>query len=255
MIMLLIDFFKKKFSAILSLLVVVVLWELLVRFGVLNAIYLSKPSDIFMAGYELFASGKIFPHLYSSLETLLTGFLLAVIIGVIAGIFVGASEKAYTFLRPHIFILSSLPTIAIFPIILTWLGVGFWARVTIIFLMALTPILINTIDGVRNVNKKFIIMARSLGAGSMFITWDVLFFGAMPFIFSGLRSAVGRAVVGIVISELFGYGIGIGFLIVNFSGNMQIAKAIFTVILLLGISLTMTLAIAIIEKRFNYLLK
>jgi NitT/TauT family transport system permease protein len=234
---------------ILSVFVFFSAWEVIARLNWVDPIFISSPSKVFLAGYNLIRTGEIFPHLFVSLEALFLGLFLAIVFGVIAGLLIGSNKVLYGLFSPYVYALGSLPTVAVIPLVIIWLGIGIYAKIAIVFLMALKPILINVIDGVRNVDRKLIGMARSFGADDYFILRTVTFFGALEFSFSALRSAVGRSITGLIVGEAYGYGKGLGFLVSYYGGNFQTSRLMFAIILLLFISLCLINIIKILERK------
>jgi NitT/TauT family transport system permease protein len=224
-------------------------WELISRMGLISKLFTSRPSEILSAGLQLTADGIFWQHFWISMETLFSGLLLAACCGLFLGILIGASKKTYEFFRPFIFAANALPVVAVIPIIILWFGIGFFAKIFIVFFMAVIPILINTIDGVRNIDQKLIVMAKSLHASNFFMLKKIMFPGALPQSFTGLKSAVGRSIVALVLSEVFGYGKGLGYLISSYGAAFQTARLMFVLLILLAISLTLTKLLVIIEKR------
>lgn len=242
-------YLKKNWRSIAAVTVFLLVWELATRSGYANKLFVSMPSDIFSAGWELIASGKITPHILVSLQTLASGFALAVIAGTVSGIVVGHFPKVYDFLRPFLYAGSALPVVIMIPLVILWFGIGIGAKIFVVFFMALVPILINTIDGARRTEKNFLSMAKSFGANDYFILKKVVFFSTLPYILTGIRSAIGRSIVGLVISEAFGNGKGIGFLIVLYGGVFQTSRLMALILMLVAFSLTITTLFGVIEKK------
>lgn len=243
---------KELYKGILAMVTTLLIWEFFVRFGFLPEIFTSKPSKIYIEGIKIIKTGSIFSDIGVSLKVFVAGFFSAVFCGVTIGMFLGFYKNVLSFVKAHIFILGSLPMMALFPLITMWVGIGYSARIVFIFLMALVPILINTIDGVKNVKKESILMANSFGAKNFFILRTVVFFDALPFIFSGIRSAVGRGITGLIISEFFGYGKGLGHLISYYGNTMQTARYMFVLVIVSALSLTVVKIVGMLEKRIIF---
>ncbi|HCP08689.1 MAG TPA: hypothetical protein DIT25_02750 [Candidatus Moranbacteria bacterium] len=227
----------------------IAVWEIISRFGIVDDFFISSPGKVWSEGMGLVSSGVLWPHLLISLETLFAGIFLAILVGVSLGILIGSSETVRDYLHPHVSILNSLPKVAVIPLIIIWFGVGLPSKISIVFLMALVPILMNTIDGAKNTDKNLLKMARSFDAGRIFTVWSVTFFSSLPFVFSGLRIASGRAVVGLIIAEIFGYGKGLGYLVSFYGINFQTAKLLFIVIILIFINVFLLKIVKISEKN------
>lgn len=240
---------KKYWLSLMSVFVFFLFWEAASRANLIDPLFISSPSKIFASGYTLLKTGEIFPHLAASLIALVLGFFMAAIIGTILGLLIGSNKILYSIFFPYIFALNSLPMVAVVPLIIIWFGIGLYAKVAVVFFMSLSPILISTIDGFRNVDKKLLKMAKSFGADYFFTLRTVILLNAMPFIFSGLRMAVGKGIIGLVVGEAFGYGKGLGFLVAFYGNTFQVARLIFIILILMAISLIATNLVAAAEKK------
>jgi len=240
---------RKYYIGAFSVAIFFVVWEITARLKLINSVFISSPSKVYSAGYEMLGSGEIFPHIFISLEALFSGLFLAAALGMIIGLMIGSNKTLYQFFSPHIYALNSLPTVAVIPLIIIWFGIGIYAKIAIVFMMALKPILINVIDGVRNVDKKLIGMSRSFGADSIFVLRSITLFSILPFLFSGLRISIGRSITGLIVGEAFGYGKGLGFLVSFYGSTLQTSRLMFIILLLLFISAGLINIILYIEKK------
>lgn len=240
---------KKKQLSIVSALVLFVFWEAVSKFNIISPLFISSPSSIFSAGFEMVRTGEIFPHLFLSLEALFLGLTSAVIFGLIAGLAISSNKVLYNIFLPHVFILNSLPMVAIIPLVIIWLGIGMYAKISIVFLVSLKPILMSTIDGAANVDIRLINMAKSFGASQLFVLNTITRFSILPFLFSALRMAAGRSITGLIVGEAFGYGKGLGFLVSFYGATFQTSRLMFVILILIAISLTITRLIIFIENK------
>lgn len=242
-------YLEKNWRSISAVAAFLIAWELSARLGLANKLFVSMPSDIVAALWELFSSGKIIPHIIASLQTLVAGFSLALFFGVVVGIIIGYFSKLHEFLRPFLYAASALPVVTMIPLVILWFGIGMGAKIFVVFFMALVPILINTIDGAKRTEKNILAMAKSFGANDFFILKKVVFFSTLPYMLTGIRSAIGRSIIGLVVSEAFGNGKGIGFLIMLYGGVFQTARLMALILMLIAFSLTVVTIFGIIEKR------
>ena len=239
-------------SILFPILLLLTTWEICSYFNLIQAIFISSPAKVFNAFIVLFSTGSILIHLQTSLLTLLGGLFCAISLGIPAGIIIGYFEKIYIFSKVYIYLLNALPLVAIIPLILIWLGIGFSSKIFVVFLLSVTPILINTLDGVHSANKKRLMMAKTFNASNLFILKTITIYEAIPFIFSGLKLAIGRSIAGVIIAELFGYGKGLGYLITYYGGTFQTANLIAIIIIILTISLFGIFLISFLEKNVVY---
>jgi NitT/TauT family transport system permease protein len=215
-----------------------VVWELYGRS--LSPIFLSYPTAILAAAVELISSGELLAALLKSLQGLAIGFSLAVVFGITLGILMGRYKSLYHALNPFIVALYATPGVALIPLIMLWFGLGLQAKIVIITEACFFPIVINTFAGVRNVSRANVDVARAYGASERQILRLVLLPSALPFIMAGIRLAVGRGVIGMVVAEFFTALSGVGSLIIIYSNAFATAKLFVPVITLslLGVSLT-----------------
>jgi ABC-type nitrate/sulfonate/bicarbonate transport system permease component len=215
-----------------------VAWELYGRS--LSPIFLSYPTAIVGAAVELITSGELLAALLKSLQGLAIGFSLAVVLGITLGILMGRYRALYYALNPFIVALYATPGVALIPLIMLWFGLGLQAKIVIITEAAFFPIVINTLAGVRNVSRANVDVARAYGASERQVLRLVVLPSAMPFIMAGIRLAVGRGVIGMVVAEFFTALSGVGSLIIIYSNAFATAKLFVPVITLslLGVALT-----------------
>lgn len=232
-----ITYFSLNKRGLISVVVFIIVWKLFASFGIIDELFISSPEKVLASGIELIASGVIWKHLWISVLALGGGMAFSIIFGVFFGVLLGFYENLYQYAKPFIFTLNALPKIAIFPLIIIWFGIGLESKIAIIFLMSVSSILINTIDGVKNVDKNLVLMANSFGASKMHIIKTICFFNALPSIFTGISLAIGKAVTGVVIAEVFGYGLGLGHLVSRYGSNYQTGRLMFVIIILLLLSL------------------
>jgi ABC-type nitrate/sulfonate/bicarbonate transport system permease component len=213
-------------------------WELYGRS--LNPIFLSYPTAIALAAVDLVSSGELVSALLKSLQGLAIGFALAVVVGIGLGVLMGRYRALHHALDPFIVALYATPGVALIPLIMLWFGLGLSAKIVIIFEACFFPIVINTVAGVRNVSRANVDVARAYGASERQVMCLVVLPSSLPFIMAGIRLAVGRGVIGMVVAEFFTSLSGLGSLIIVFSNAFATAKLFVPVITLslLGVSLT-----------------
>jgi ABC-type nitrate/sulfonate/bicarbonate transport system permease component len=200
------------------------LWEGVGRSGVVNPIFLSSPSTIAATGYEMAMSGELSRHLMISGKEFFLGYSMAVLTAIPLGLLGGWYRRLNYVLDPFISALYVTPRVALLPLIVLWLGVGILSKVAVIFLGAFFPICINTIAGVRTVDRSHIMVARSFGGDNLHVLKTIIFPTCVPFMLAGLRLAVGRGLVGVVVGEFYAASAGIGFLITVAGATFQTDK-------------------------------
>ncbi len=199
-----------------------------------DPILLTYPTAVFRAAAQLIWSGELIRQLLVSLSALAAGFGASLLLGVGLGVAMGRSRLAEAILEPHINALYATPQVALTPLLMMWFGLGFGVKVVIIFLFAFFPILINTASGVKNVSASMVEVGRAYLASERQILLKVVFPAALPFIMAGVRLAVGRGLVGMIVAELFTAITGLGAMLTLYGNIFETAK-MFVVIIVLGL--------------------
>ncbi len=235
---------EKKILGSASVTLFLILWEFMggalsaynpIPFLQINPMFMSAPSLVWKAAVDLFSSGEIWNDLRVSGIEFLWGYFLSVSVAVPFGIAVGWYKKmAYTF-DPFINAMNATPRVALLPLVIIWLGIGILSKVGIIFLGAIFPILINTRDGVKTTPINLLNAARSFGASEWMVFKTVVLPSTVPFILTGLRLGVGRALVGVMVGELYAATAGIGFMITVAGATFQTDK-VFVGVLIFALS-------------------
>jgi NitT/TauT family transport system permease protein len=216
-------------------------WEILGR--QISPLFMSYPSAIAVAAVRLAATGELWIALQSSLTLLVSGFVIAAVIGVGLGLLIGryrGMEAATDWLVNALY---ATPLVAIIPLVTLWFGLGASAKLFIIVILAVFPILINTAAGVRDVSSALIDVGTAFAANERQIFTKIILPAAVPFMMTGLRLGVGRAIIGMVVAEFFTAITGLGALIVKY-GNQYDTASMFVpifVLMLLGVGLTVLL--------------
>jgi NitT/TauT family transport system permease protein len=227
---------EKKILGTTAVIVFLTAWELVGNtLGLINPMFMSAPSLVGKAAVQLFASGEIWNDLRVSGIEFGWGYLLSVLVGVPFGIATGWYKKMSYIFDPFINAMNATPRVALLPLVIIWLGIGILSKVGIIFLGAVFPILINSRDGVKTTPYNLLTAARSFGASEWQIFRSVVLPSTVPFILTGLRLGVGRALIGVMVGELYAATAGIGFMITVAGATFQTDK-VFVGVLIFAIT-------------------
>lgn len=220
-----------------SVIVFLILWEIYGRRT--DPILFTYPTAIAVAFWKLLISGELVQQLLVSLSALAAGFGASLVLGVILGLAMGRSRLAEAALQPHINALYATPQVALTPLLMMWLGLGFAVKVAVVFLFAFFPILINTASGAKNVSASMVEVGRAYLAPPRQILFKIVFPAALPFIMAGVRIAIGRGLVGMIVAELFTAITGLGAMLSLYGNIFETAKMFVVIIILalLGIGL------------------
>jgi len=229
---------KSSIIRLVSIVVVLVAWEIGGRR--INPLFMSYPSAILRAGIAMFESGELITALASSLQTLLVGFVTASLIGIAIGLLIGRYRSVDAATDWLINALYATPLIAIIPLVILWFGLGDSAKLFIVTILAVFPVLINTASGVKNIPRSLIDVGTAFAANERQVFLKIIIPAVTPFIMTGLRLGIGRAIIGMVAAEFFTAITGLGALIVKY-GNQYDTASMFVpilILMLLGVGLT-----------------
>ena len=233
---------------------VLVVWELLPHILPLQQgtrLFFSVPSRIFATLWQMFATGTIWGPLGVSATAFAIGLALAIAAGLPLGILLGRSATLNAMVDPFVTAFNATPRLVFLPLLMLWLGIGLWSKVAIVFFGALFPLLINTHEGVRNADKLLINVVRSFGATGWDVARLVVVPNALPFIVVGLRLAIGRAILGVVVAEFFGAQDGLGVVMVRAASSFNVDFVFAGLVLFAVLSLVMTGMVKLIEDRMS----
>jgi NitT/TauT family transport system permease protein len=237
-----------------SIVVLLLAWEILPRVFTLSAgtkLFFTTPSQVAGTLWNMFATGAIWAPLAVSASGFAIGLGLAVVVGLPLGVLIGRSKNLNAMFDPFITAFNATPRLVFLPLVMLWFGLGLWSKVVIVFIGALFPLLINTYEGVRNADKLLINVVRSFGASEWDIARLVVIPNAMPYIIAGLRLAIGRAVLGVVVAEFFGSEQGLGVIMVQAAGRYQVDIVFSGLIVFAVLSLIMTALVQVLENRLS----
>lgn len=232
---------------LVSVLVVLGGWEWYGRQT--NPLLFTYPTAIAQAGVGLVRDGVLLKALAQSLAILAIGLALGAMVGIAIGLAVGRSRTVEALLEIPTNALYATPIVALVPVMVLWFGFGPAAKVVVVFLFVVFPILINTARGVRVVDPQLVEVAQSYQASEAGLWKDVVLPSALPYVVTGLRIAVGRALVGIVIAEFYTAIAGLGFLIVSYANTFQTAKVFVPITILMILGVVLTALLQVLEDR------
>jgi len=231
----------------ISVCCLLILWEIFGRD--VNPVFGSYPSAIAVAFWQLLKSGQLGSALIESLQPFAVGYFLAIAVGVPIGLVVGRFRWAEAAFGIYITAGYAMPLVALVPLLVLWLGLGFKVKAAVVFLMALFPICINTWLGVTAVPKTLIEVGKSFVAPPMVILRRIVLPATLPYIMAGVRLAVGRAVVAMVIAEFFTTISGLGAIIINSANNFDTATMFVPIVVLMVLAIGLNALIGWVEHR------
>ena len=213
-------------------------WEIYGR--AIHTVIFAYPTQIARAFFDLSRTGELWFYLRGSLLVLTLGLGLAIVVGIPLGVLMGRRATIEQALEPYINALYSTPTVALIPLIVLWAGFQVKAKVILVFLFCVFPILINTYQGVKNADARLLEVARSFCAGEWSLWRDLMVPAAAPYILAGIRLGIGRGLVGMVVAEFYTAITGLGYMIVQYANNFRTDRLFVPIVVLmvLGVGLT-----------------
>lgn len=237
-----------------SIVLLLLVWQFLPYFVPMKAgtkLFFTVPSHIAGTLWEMFASGSVWAPLGVSATGFGIGLGLSILVGLPLGVLLGRSSALNAMFDPFITAFNATPRLVFLPLLMLWFGIGLWSKVAIVFLGALFPLLINTYEGVRHADKLLINVVRSFGANEWDIARLVVVPNSLPFIVVGLRLAIGRAILGVVVAEFFGAQDGLGVVMVRAASGFRVDVVFAGLIIFAGLSLLITGLVKILENRMS----
>jgi len=224
------------------------LWEFAGRFIVKKALFLTTPTQIVEATINLIAAGELQRHIIASGTEFIIGLVLAIVLGIAIGFAMASDRYAKRALGPWVAAFYATPTIAISPLIILWAGIGIWSKVIVVVINAVFPMIINTEAGLRSTDKQLIEAARCFGCNRLQVFWKVSLPSAVPFLFAGMKLSIGRALVAVVVAELFGSRAGLGFLLLQASDAFNMPLLFVSVVILAVSGMVLTWLVGVAER-------
>ncbi|MFC3882221.1 ABC transporter permease [Bacillus songklensis] len=231
-----------------TLIIILAIWELCGRLKLIDPFMFSWPSSIMMKAWEFTLTGEVFKHLAVSAIEVGLGFAMA-LIGIPIGLMMGYWKKLELAFDPFVTALYTTPMIALTPLFVLWFGLETLSKVMMVFALSIFPILINTMSGVKMTDPSLIKAARSYGASEFQMFKEVIFPSAIPLMITGIRLAIGRALIAVVVAEMLAGNIGIGFAIRHASELFQTAEYLAYVVVLMVLSVLLTELLKVLEKK------
>ncbi|HLB70807.1 MAG TPA: ABC transporter permease [Candidatus Methanoperedens sp.] len=232
-----------------ALIALLLAWELLPAFGIVNRTFLSSPSEVSAAMAKLIMTGELGMHTGISLQRAFTGFGLAVItmipLGFLMGWYRGFEEISDNLVQT----MRQVSSLSLFPVFLLFFGIGEISKIAVIYWGTQWPILLNTISGVKSVDPLLIKSARSMGSGDFSIFKKVVLPSSLPSIIVGLRLGATHAILVLVAAEMIGATSGLGYSIKNWEFNFMIPEMYAAIVTLALLGLTTNYSLVYLEKK------
>lgn len=233
--------------------IIIIIWALLTTYtGIIPSYLIPSPHDVVVAFEELLMNGTLISATFETLTRVLLGFIVAAAVAIPIGILMGWSKTAENYLGFTIGILRPIPPIAWIPFAILWFGLGLGSSIFIIFVGSVFPILINTADGVKRIDKVYVESAYTLGANQYQTLRKVVVPAALPNIITGLKVGMGIALMCTVAAEMIGSSNGLGYLILTATSMLDSAGAIVGMLTIGLIGLGFEYIFTRMERKLNW---
>jgi NitT/TauT family transport system permease protein len=216
----------------------------------IKEIYVSKPTAVAERLYELFSSGEIYPHLWTTGQELVLGYVIGVAGGILAGYALGRSPRLASIFEPYVMAFYGIPKIALAPLFIIWFGIGIWSKIALAAIMVFFLIFYNVYTGVRSVDRELVNLTLVMGANQRQLTYHVYFPAAAPYVLLGMRMAVPYSVIGVIVGEFTSSTQGLGLFIHEASSTYDPAGVFAGIVILLAFVVVANVLAGRLERRF-----
>jgi NitT/TauT family transport system permease protein len=214
-----------------------------------NPILFTTPIKVAEAFWDLLRTGELWPAFYGSLRDLGIGYGLAAVVGITIGMAMGRSPVVEKMLNPYVNFFQATPLIALVPLVVIWFGVNLEARVAITFILALWSIIINTSTGVKDTSPALLDVGRIYKLNALQVVGHVQLPNAVPHIFAGLRIALGKALIGVIIAQMEISITGLGGIVINYGNALKTAYLLAGVVTASLVGVVAAVLLEVIRKR------
>jgi NitT/TauT family transport system permease protein len=248
-------FFQKYEGTILgggAVIIVLGIWQAIWSYtDWISPLFFSGPSAIAKQFWISLTEGNLLADLAFSGKNFAIGFGIALVTGVVLGVIVGWYRQVRLILDPFLSALYAAPRIAMMPLIIIWFGIGMWSKVFIVFLSAFFPILVNTVAGIRNMDRDLLRAARAFCASDWQIFKTLAIPGSVPFILTGVRQGVAVGLIGVVVGEMLGSSEGVGFMVAYGGQTFQTDTLFVGFVIIAFAGILLTSIAERLERRFS----
>jgi ABC-type nitrate/sulfonate/bicarbonate transport system permease component len=224
-------------------------WQICAVTGLVDVHISSDPSQVVQEEITLFGHGTIWGPIGNTASEVGWALLIIILAGIPIGIILGRVTPLRQMTDPIISILNSVPYVLFLPLIIFWFGLGETARVLVVVWAGILPLIINTTAGVRNINVDYLRVGRVFSVSPLRFFASILVPATMPFILTGVRLAVARALVGAIVVEFFLSSNGLGYFVQSETSNFQMSAAMAGIVVMAVAALLLTRLIGAVEKR------
>ncbi len=240
---------KETGISALLLLAFFALWEWGPGLAGIPIYFIPPLSDVWAEFFRMLEVDRLMYHTGITTAEVIAGFFLGSLLGASVGYALGISPSAEFVLSPYILALQIAPKVAFAPLFILWMGFTVYPKILVAILIVFFPVMVNVLTALRTVDPDLINLARSFKASRAQIFWKIEFPASMPPLFSGLRIGSTLAVIGVVVGELVGGNLGLGFLLVFGEGQGNTSAVFVSIIMLTLVGILAYLLVIVVERR------
>ena len=240
---------RERLLYLISPIALLLVWQLLITLGFGDRRFIPAPSDIAVRFWQLTLNGELAAHTGATLARAAAGFVIGVVPAVAVGLLMAMFKPVRVFFDPLIAALFPIPKVALMPLLLLAFGFGEASKIAVVAIGVFFPVIVNTYAGAATIDKIYWDVARNYGASNYVMLTRVVFFGALPLIFAGLRIAVAVAFIVLVAAEFVASKLGIGYLIWNSWELLQVDTMFVGIVMIGIIGLVTSAALQEIERK------
>jgi ABC-type nitrate/sulfonate/bicarbonate transport system permease component len=240
---------RERLLYLISPIGLLVVWEILLRNGFGDRRFVPAPSDIAVRFWQLSLNGELLAHTTATVLRASAGFVIGVIPAIAIGLLMAMSRPVRIVFDPLIAALFPIPKVALMPLVLLAFGFGDASKIAVVALAVFFPVIVNTYAGAANIDRIYWDVAKNYGASNYVMFTRVVFFGALPLIFAGLRIAVAVSFIVLVAAEFVASKVGIGYLIWNSWELLQVDYMFVGIVVIGIIGLVTSAALQEIERK------
>lgn len=241
---------------LISIAVFLAAWQLLVSFGGISQLVLPSPlavaDQVVVVTQQMLSGGYLLEQMWITVQEILLGFGLAVVVGILVGVVVGLTRFGRTGIMPLFVLLDATPKIAFAPVFIAWFGFGITSKFLMAAFMSIFPIIVSTAQGVAAIDADELKLFKSMKASSWDIFWKLRVHRALPYLFTGLKIAIIASLTGAVAAEFIGGGIGFGEQVRVAAARIALDRVFALILYLSLLGLALFLVVAWLEKRLTF---
>jgi NitT/TauT family transport system permease protein len=231
------------------LLVLVALWEVLARLGLLNPFYAPPPSQVARTLVDLFSEGNVWPHLEATFSAALFGLVLGILVGAVLGIAAALMRSLAELIEPVMALLNAIPRVVLAPLFVIWLGIGLASKVALAFVLVAVVMFFSVYSGLKDVDRRLVERVVTLGGGRWVLLREVYLPSLTAWVLGQLKVAVGFAFTGAVVGEYVAASRGLGYLLQFAQSSYNAVLTLALVVLIMSFVLVLFAATSVLERR------